>query len=115
SATPWAVPAAVLALELACAYLSRLGAAQSRTHAAEALATAHRRGYRAVEASALGVLAVANCLVGAFPAAARQAGRATRMVDALLDHQLAGRLDAALWVGVGQIMLDRPRQALPYL
>ncbi len=106
---------ACLAVELACSYLSHRCAAQSRTHALQAFAAAGECGDRAVQACAAGVTALADCLAGTVQTAADQAHRAVQMLDGLLDSELAQRLDAALWVGLSHILLDRPEAALQHL
>ncbi|HEX6686246.1 MAG TPA: LuxR family transcriptional regulator [Candidatus Limnocylindrales bacterium] len=104
-----------LTLELACAYLNHRYAAQSRTHARLALAAAADCGDRAVQACATGVTALADCLAGAVQTAADQLHRAVEMLDGLLDVELAQRLDAALWIGLSHVLLDRPQAALQHL
>lgn len=106
---------AALALELACAYLSHRFATQSQTHAGYALAAAREHGYRALQTCAIGVAAVAGCLAGESSGANDEVGRAAQAVDVLTDSELSQRLDAALWVGVGHVLLDRPEEALRHL
>ncbi len=106
---------AALALELACAYLSHRFATQSQTHAGYALAAAREHGDRALQTCATGVAAVARCLAGESSDANDEVGQAAQAVDVLTDSELSQRLDAALWVGVGHVLLDRPEEALRHL
>lgn len=104
---------ALLALELACAYLSHRYAAQSRTHAQLAVAAARDCDDRAVQACATGVAALADRLADTMPAG-DELHRAEQMLDGLLDTELVQRLDTALWIGLGQVLADRPQAALQH-
>lgn len=104
-----------LTLELACAYLSHHHAQSSHTHARQALAMAREHGDRAWQACAASIAAAASCLAGRRPTAPDEVRQAAAALNALPDTELARRPDAALWTGLGHLLLDRPQDALPHL
>jgi DNA-binding CsgD family transcriptional regulator len=107
--------AAALALELAVASLMRGDIASNHAWAAQALARARRHGDRPVQSAALGFLAMAQYAQGDVPRALRHLDEAVTLVDAMTDAELAGRLDAALWLGWNEIYLERYQDAVRHL
>ncbi|MQA85077.1 MAG: AAA family ATPase [Streptosporangiales bacterium] len=78
----------------------------------EALDTARRHGDRCLEAAACGLLAFASHMAAAVPEALRWCDAAAELYDRLPDAELAGRLDAAVWVSWSEGFLDRYDEAL---
>ncbi|HEY8495101.1 MAG TPA: AAA family ATPase, partial [Myxococcota bacterium] len=78
-----------------------------RRHAADALAAARRGADPALTAAAAGILALAEYHLPNVAAARPLADEAAARLDALTDDQLAGRLDAALFVGWTEQCLAR--------
>jgi DNA-binding NarL/FixJ family response regulator len=107
--------AVTLRLELACGDLMRGDVAACVGWATAALGGARRHGARPTEAMVLGVLAMAGCVTGDVEAAAAWLEEATALLDGLLDGELAGRLDAAIWVGWCELYLERAEAALRHL
>ncbi|HEX6022745.1 MAG TPA: AAA family ATPase [Solirubrobacter sp.] len=78
-----------------------------RRHAAEALALARKRDDAPLIAAAAGILALAEYHLPDVAAARPLLDEAALRLDALTDDQLAGRLDAALFVGWAEQCLAR--------
>ena len=78
-----------------------------RRYAADALAAARTLDDPPLIASAAGILALAEYHLPDVTAARPLLDEAAARLDALTDDQLAGRLDAALFVGWGEQCLAR--------
>lgn len=107
--------AAGLTFELAAGSLMRGDFAANRRWAALSLALARRHRDRPVQAAALSFLAMASYVDADVPTAARLLDDAADLVDGLSDGELAGRLDAALFLGWNETYLGRTRPAVRHL
>ncbi|MFI5495117.1 helix-turn-helix transcriptional regulator [Actinoplanes sp. NPDC051859] len=82
----------------------------------EAIGTARSTGNRALLAAALGVgVAVSQASGRGDEQSATRLDEARDMVDAMPDHELAERLDAALFLGWGELYLERYAPARRHL
>ena len=107
--------AAALKFELGRAELADGDHAAARRWAQEALPAIERCGPVGVHAAVLGLLAAAGAISGDVVAAAAHLTGAAALLDGMLDGELEQRLDAALWVGWGELFLERPFSALRHL
>ncbi|MEU5432236.1 LuxR C-terminal-related transcriptional regulator [Streptomyces sp. NPDC020719] len=107
--------AGVLEFALARDDLGEGRPADCAARAERALAAAERRGSRGPAATAHGLLSLTGVLTGAIGSAQAHSVSAARLVDGLLDGQLAGDLDSVLWLGWSEAMLGRPPVALGHL
>jgi len=98
---------AELSFEAACRHLTAGEWAACRTEAAEALAIARRHDSRTLQASCLGLRAMAAAIGGHTSVAAGYLGEATAILDGMLDVEFAQSLDAAVWIGKSEILLER--------
>ncbi|GAA4994784.1 hypothetical protein GCM10025734_25020 [Kitasatospora paranensis] len=80
--------------------------------AQEVLVIAERLRHRPLEASALGVMAMAASASGRPHPALEHHARATAILDSMLDSELAQSLDAAVWIGWSGVLLERWNDAL---
>ncbi len=100
-------PAAALRIELAKERYFVADWRGMRRYAADALAAARALDDPPLIASAAGILALAEYHLPDVTAARPLLDEAAARLDALTDDQLAGRLDAALFVGWGEQCLAR--------
>jgi len=107
--------AAALKFELGCAALADGDLAGSRRWAREALAVIQRCGPAGLRAAVLGLLAVTDTISGDIPNAVAHLTRGASLLDSMPDGELGQRLDAALWVGWGELLLERLVSALRHL
>ncbi|MBD0746776.1 LuxR C-terminal-related transcriptional regulator [Streptomyces sp. CBMA152] len=107
--------AGVLEFALARDELGEGRPADCAARAERALAVAERCGSRGPAATAHGLLSLTGVLTGAIPSAQAHSASAARLVDGLLDGQLAGDLHAVLWLGWSEGMLGRPSVAMGHL
>ncbi|MGP9022594.1 LuxR C-terminal-related transcriptional regulator [Streptomyces sp. BR1] len=89
--------------------------ADCAARAGRALAAAERCGSRGPAATAHGLLSLTGVLTGDIPSAQAHSASAARLVDGLLDGQLAGDLHAVLWLGWSEGMLGRTSVAMGHL
>ncbi|OJF12874.1 helix-turn-helix transcriptional regulator [Couchioplanes caeruleus] len=82
---------------------------------AEAIETARHTGSRPLLAASLGVGVAVSQASGSGQESAARLDEATAMVDAMPDHELAERLDAALFLGWGELYLERYGSAQRHL
>ncbi|MBT2488416.1 AAA family ATPase [Streptomyces sp. ISL-96] len=80
--------------------------------AQEALAVVERHGHRPLQASCLGLMAMANTANGCTELAYELLGQATTILDGMLDSELAHSLDAVIWIGWSEVLLERWDEAL---
>ncbi|MBS2547861.1 AAA family ATPase [Catenulispora sp. NL8] len=106
---------AMLEFERASSELMAGGIAAARDLARRAQGTAGKHGLPGLQAAALGLQAVAACLRGDVRDTAKYLEEGAAIVDGLLDSELAERLDAAVWVGWGELLLERPHDALRHI
>ena len=104
--------AATLKFELGSGELAAGDPAASRRWARDALAAAERRGSAGLQAAVLGLLAKAEAISSDTGSAVAHVTVAASLLDGMLDGELEQRPDAALLVGWGEFLLDRPRSAL---
>jgi DNA-binding NarL/FixJ family response regulator len=104
--------AAALKFELGSGELAAGDPAASRRWALEALPAAERCGPVGLQAAVLGLLAKSEAISGDIGSAVAHATVAASLLDGMLDGELGQRPDAALLVGWGEFLLDRPRSAL---
>ena len=102
-----ALPTAFLQLEMAHRELVRNDPEACHEWATKALAIARRRGHRALEASCLGLLGKTDCALGNPAGATARLDKATAILDGMLDDKLPESLDAAVWIGWSEILLQR--------
>lgn len=107
--------AAALAFELAVSALTSVEAADGRRQAEQALSAAVHHKQRPLQAAAYGVLAVAEAAIGEASRAAAHADSAVPLIDALLETELAEHLEAAAWVGRGELLLERLPDGLRHI
>lgn len=69
---------------------------------------------RLLRTGAAAVAAAASFLTGDLDAAIRNCDNASRLVDALSDDELAGRLDACVWTGWAENSLERYPSAVAH-
>jgi DNA-binding NarL/FixJ family response regulator len=106
---------AAFALEYAAGSLMRGDFAANRRWARHACVVARRHGNRPVQANALGFLAMA-CYAEADPVGASgQLDQAAGLLDAASDGELAGCLDATVWLGWNEVYLERYHDAVRHL
>ncbi|MFF9020284.1 AAA family ATPase [Streptomyces eurythermus] len=70
----------------------------------EALEVAGRTGRRALQGSCLSLLALIEAAEGGGRTGTGRLAEAVRILDGMLDDELAGSLDAALWIGWSEIL-----------
>jgi DNA-binding CsgD family transcriptional regulator len=100
--------AAVLLFELALGGLLGAGPDEGAPWATQALSAARELGDPAQIAAALAVCGLHDLIGGRWTATARdRIADAVALTDALTDGQLAGRLDATVWVGWCELLVDR--------
>ncbi|MGH8908745.1 MAG: ATP-binding protein, partial [Egibacteraceae bacterium] len=87
----------------------------SRDWAGKAAAAALAHGDQPLEAAALAVRALAECFAGQINPARTHLDRATAIIDALPDGELARRPAASAWLGWAEICLDRCDSGLRHL
>ena len=104
---PHGAPATALRIELAKERYFAADWRGMRRHAADALATARALDDAPLIATAAGILALAEYHLPDVAAARPLLAEAAQRLDALTDDQLAGRLDAALFVGWAEQCLAR--------
>lgn len=114
-ADPEAAAAAWLKFELASSELANGNPAASRMWAGQSLATAGQHGANALRAAILALMAIAQLFCAEPPAATSCLNEAASLLDGLLDCELAECLDAAAWVGWGEIFLERQADAMRHL
>jgi DNA-binding NarL/FixJ family response regulator len=115
-AEPNSAPAAILQLGMASARLMGGGFDDDRDWAGEAVSTARSIGDTSLLAAALGLWVASSGLTGDDPG--KQAAyltEAANLVDALPDGELVRHLEAAVWVGWGEVVTERPGDALRHL
>ncbi|MEO8225268.1 MAG: AAA family ATPase [Gammaproteobacteria bacterium] len=100
-----------LLLELATGLLA-LGRWEDARAEARAAVVAGRQHDRALRAAAGGMLALAEYAAGSLTAACAAAEGAALLLDSLNDAELAGRLEAAVWLGWAEMFLARYPAAL---
>jgi DNA-binding NarL/FixJ family response regulator len=105
--------AATLQFELGCGELAAGDFRAAREWARRALAAAE--GSVGQRAAVLGLLAVTDAICGDIADATAHRTAGATLLDGMLDGELAQHLDAALWVGWGELFLERPTSALRYL
>jgi DNA-binding CsgD family transcriptional regulator len=112
-ADPHGPAAATLAMGLASARMFGGDATPDRDWAGEALAITRRLGDGALLAAALGMCAAASdAAVADRPAWVQEAAV---LVDALADGDLAGHLEAAVWLAWGEMYTERFDDAVRHL
>ena len=110
------VPAvAAVRYELGCGEFVCGDLSTAREWAVQALAAAERDGSTGLHAAVLGLLATTDAMTGDVAAAAAHLSEANALLDGMLDSELAQRLDAALWVGSSELLLERSHAALRHL
>ena len=107
--------AAALKFELGCAALADGDHPESRRWAREALAAIQRCGPVGLRAAVLGLLTVTDVISDDIPNAVAHLTHAASLLDSMLDGELEQRLDAALWVGWGELLLERLASARRHL
>jgi len=113
TADPDGPVAATLTMGLASVRMFRADFDAGRNWAADALAIARRLGDPALLAAALGLCAASADAAPADRAA--HVGEAAVLVDALTDGDLAGRLEAVVWLAWAEMLGDRFDEALRHL
>jgi ATP/maltotriose-dependent transcriptional regulator MalT len=103
--------AVALMVELGIDGLFRAEFDDMRESAERALHAAEPVGDDGLTATALGVLTLACAFTGEIEEAERHRARATSIVDAMRDEELAGRIDAAAHLAAAEIYLDRYYEA----
>ncbi|MEV6601478.1 AAA family ATPase [Actinoplanes sp. NPDC051346] len=103
-------------LRVALALTTLMTGTAGEKEVADAIDTARLTGNRPLLAASLGVgVAVSHAAGPGQENAAVRLDEATAMVDAMPDHELAERLDAALFLGWGELYLERYAQARRHL
>jgi DNA-binding CsgD family transcriptional regulator len=97
---------ATLRLEIAHNELVKGDSHQCRRWAAEALDSLSAPRDRALIASCLGLISKADGTVGESAGAEKRLAEAIVVLDSMLDDELTENLDAVLWVGWSEILLD---------
>jgi DNA-binding NarL/FixJ family response regulator len=113
SADPDGPVAATLTMGLASVQMFRADFDAGHNWAADALAAARRLGDPLMLAAALGLCAASAEMAPADRAA--YVGEAAGLVDALTDGDLAGRLEAAVWLAWAEMLADRFDDSLRHL
>jgi DNA-binding CsgD family transcriptional regulator len=103
---------AALKLELASGGLSAGEFTNDLVVIEEAAELARRHGDRALEAVAAGLSALGNYTAGNVARAGDQVALAALLVDGLTTGELAARLDATVWLGWSETLLERHYSAL---
>lgn len=109
---PESMACARLTYEFACCQLSNGDSAQCIEAAARALAVARRHDQVPLQVACLGLLAMAEVTSGEIGAAEEYARRAAQLLDAMLDSDFAHSLDAVVWIGWSEVLLERWDEAL---
>jgi ATP/maltotriose-dependent transcriptional regulator MalT len=99
--------AATLMIELALVTVLLTNYETAREWAGRALETASLLDDPPLQAAALGMAALSDAMRGAGADAEGGASDAAATIDALSDEQLAGRLDAAIWLAAAEFYCDR--------
>ncbi|WP_189206426.1 ATP-binding protein, partial [Couchioplanes azureus] len=102
-------------LRVALALTTLMTGSAGDTAVAEAIETARHTGSRPLLAAALGVGVAVSQASGGGRDSGERLDEATAMVDAMPDHELAERLDAALFLGWGELYLERYAAARRHL
>lgn len=103
---------AALKFEIASRELSSGDWGACRRWAHEALTLAEHSGDRSRQVACLGLLAKANVKGGDLETAAEHLAKATAMLDGMLDGDFAYSLDAVVWIGWCDALLERWDDAL---
>jgi ATP/maltotriose-dependent transcriptional regulator MalT len=106
---------AELQFELACSELVDGDVPAASNWAEQALAVVRKHQARPLQAAVLGLMALARLFAADVPAAQAHLRTAALLLDGLLDSELTERLDAAVWVGWGEILLEQHDDALRHL
>ncbi len=109
---PESMACARLTYEFACCQLSNGESTQCREAALRALAVAKRHDQIPLQVACLGLLAMAEVTSGGIAAAEEYARRAAQLLDAMLDSDFAHSLDAVVWIGWSEVLLERWDEAL---
>jgi DNA-binding NarL/FixJ family response regulator len=104
-----------LALRLASCELMRGEAAAGRQWAGRAAELARRCAEPSFAADSAAAVSAAECAAGDLDAAADRLAQAVPVLDAMIDDELAVRIDALLWVSWAEIGLDRLDAAVRHL
>ncbi|GGM05929.1 helix-turn-helix transcriptional regulator [Micromonospora yangpuensis] len=91
-----------------------LAEARAGAGAARALA-APQSDARPMAAAASGLQALAYCLGADVTAATTHLTVAAGLLDGLLDQEVAARLEASVWVGWSELVMERPWDALRHV
>ncbi|HEU0089950.1 MAG TPA: AAA family ATPase [Pseudonocardiaceae bacterium] len=103
---------AVLKLELASDALLAGEFTSDRVLTEDAAELARRHGDRALEAVAVGLSALGSYAAGQVSQAGAQVVAGALLVDGLTTRELTYRLDAAVWLGWSETLLERHDSAL---
>ncbi|RAJ40384.1 AAA ATPase-like protein [Kitasatospora sp. SolWspMP-SS2h] len=103
---------AMLKFEVSTGLLHRGDPDGAYRAAEEVLAIAAQLRHRPLQASALGVMAMAASAVGRPAPALDHHASATATLDSMLDSELAQSLDATVWIGWSGVLLERWNDAL---
>ncbi|MFI0353840.1 AAA family ATPase [Actinomadura sp. 9N407] len=103
---------AALVFEIASRELNKGDWSSCSRWAAQALELARRNGHRSQELACLGLMAKANVSVGELEVASGHLAAATAILDGMLDGDFAYSLDAVVWVGWSDALLERWDEAL---
>jgi ATP/maltotriose-dependent transcriptional regulator MalT len=106
-AEPNSPEAATLMIELALVTVLLTNYKTAREWAGRALETARLLDDPPLRAAALAMAALSDAMRGAGADAERGASEAQATIDALSDEELAGRLDAAIWLAGAEFYCDR--------
>ena len=106
---------AAVRYELGCGELVCGDLSTACEWALQALAAAGRNGPAGLRCAVLGLLATTDAMTGDMTGAATHLSEANALLDGMLDSELAQRLDAALWAGCSELLLERPHAALRHL
>ncbi|MEC3975015.1 helix-turn-helix transcriptional regulator [Amycolatopsis sp. H20-H5] len=109
---PESMACARLTYEFACCQLSSGDSASCREAAARALAVAKQHDQIPLQVACLGLLAMAEVTSGEIGAAADHTRGAVLLLDAMLDNDFAHSLDAVVWIGWSEVLLERWDEAL---
>lgn len=103
---------AQLTFELACNELSKGDPDRCQELAATALDVAVRHGLAPMQASCLGLSAMAKATAGDIEGARACLRGATTLLDAMLDNDFAHSLTAVVWIGWSEVVLEQWDDAL---
>jgi ATP/maltotriose-dependent transcriptional regulator MalT len=108
---PVSPEAAALLIELALVTLLLTQYDDAREWAGRALEITSSLNEPAIHASALSMVALADAMRGAGEQAEAGIAQAEEVMDVLPDDELAGRLDAAVWLAAAEFYSDRYTEA----